>query len=257
MKNILPTLSSKNEIEDGIVIEALPYCKANCHKSGCSKFYENIKKNAKAGFHVCPKGLTVYVSSDKGQLTIYPSIRVKGFYKKGSDQYFHRAASADVSFSPIISEDFFQRLLAIDEVCTTQGSEIETVHNIYGEMLHDIRKICAHIKNKCEDIIALDESSKEIANQCDIFDVLQKIKNIEALSGIAVSRFEAYDISMNPETICLGAKRNRVIYQKFHKAKYMLMGYLDKDVNIQLEGRSTFEFPVYQTFDVLPFKECI
>lgn len=224
----------------------------NSHKESCLKFYADLKKSA-SGFYTCPKGFTAYVSKVGEEILIYTSLRVKGYYKKGKDQYLQRPLSVQPSFSPVITKDFFKRLMAIDDTYIAQKDAIENIHNTYGEMLHDIRKICAHIKNKCEDIIELDESVEKVSAHCDTFDILQKIKNIEALSGIAVSRFEAYDISMNPETICFGTRRNRVIYQKFHKAKYMLTGYLNKDVNIQLEGHSTFEFPVYQTFDVLPF----
>lgn len=254
MKKAFPVLrdSQGNEIEDGSIIDALPYCKKNCNKGSCSNFYQEIR-GVESGFYVCPKGLSVYVSRSNGFTIVYTSMRVKGHYNKKQSQSLNGINLSNESFTPIIGEDLFFRLKNCDMQIAEQENTIESTKNIHAELLHDIRKICAHIKNKSEDIIGLDDNIEEISKDCDIFEMLQRVKNIEALASIATSRFEVYDISMNPATMCYGERRNRTIYQKFHKAKYMLTNYMGKDIRIIMRGRSIFNYPVYQTFDALPF----
>lgn len=254
MKRMFPVLkfNEKNEIEDGSIIEALPYCKENCNRKSCSKFYSQLQY-AENGFYICPTGLSAYVSSTKDSRIIYTCMRIKGHYNKKSTQILEQNGLADKCFDPVIGEEMFFRLKACDTQMMDQESVVESTKNIHAELLHDIRKICAHIKNKSEDIIRLDEYAEEVSKSCNVFETLQRVKNIEALASIATSRFDVYDISMNPATMCYGNRRIRTIYQKFHKAKYMLTNYMDKGIDINLLGRSTFEFPVYQTFDALPF----
>lgn len=254
MKRMFPVLKAdeKNEIEDGSIIEALPYCKENCNRKSCSKFYSQLQ-HAETGFYICPIGLSAYVSSMKDSRTIYTSMRIKGHYNKKTASILEQSGLEEKCFGPVIGEEMFFRLKACDTQMRDQESIVESTKNIHAELLHDIRKICAHIKNKSEEIIRLDEHAEEVSKNCNIFETLQRVKNIEALASIATSRFDVYDISMNPTTMCYGNRRIRTIYQKFHKAKYMLANYMDKDIDINLIGRSTYEFPVYQTFDALPF----
>ena len=254
MKRMFPVLKAdeKNEIEDGSIIEALPYCKENCNRKSCSKFYSQLQ-HAETGFYICPIGLSAYVSSMKDSRTIYTSMRIKGHYNKKTASILEQSGLEEKCFGPVIGEEMFFRLKACDTQMRDQESIVESTKNIHAELLHDIRKICAHIKNKSEEIIRLDEYAEEVSKNCNIFETLQRVKNIEALASIATSRFDVYDISMNPTTMCYGNRRTRTIYQKFHKAKYMLANYMDKDIDINLIGRSTYEFPVYQTFDALPF----
>ena len=254
MKRMFPVLKAdeKNEIEDGSIIEALPYCKENCNRKSCSKFYSQLQ-HAETGFYICPIGLSAYVSSMKDSRTIYTSMRIKGHYNKKTASVLEQSGLEEKCFGPVIGEEMFFRLKACDTQMRDQESIVESTKNIHAELLHDIRKICAHIKNKSEEIIRLDEYAEEVSKNCNIFETLQRVKNIEALASIATSRFDVYDISMNPTTMCYGNRRTRTIYQKFHKAKYMLANYMDKDIDINLIGRSTYEFPVYQTFDALPF----
>ena len=254
MKRMFPVLKAdeKNEIEDGSIIEALPYCKENCNRKSCSKFYSQLQ-HAETGFYICPIGLSAYVSSMKDSRTIYTSMRIKGHYNKKTASILEQSGLEEKCFGPVIGEEMFFRLKACDTQMRGQESIVESTKNIHAELLHDIRKICAHIKNKSEEIIRLDEYAEEVSKNCNIFETLQRVKNIEALASIATSRFDVYDISMNPTTMCYGNRRTRTIYQKFHKAKYMLANYMDKDIDINLIGRSTYEFPVYQTFDALPF----
>lgn len=251
MKGMFPVLKTdgKNEVEDGSIIEALSYCKENCNRKSCSKFYDQLQC-AESGFYTCPIGLSAYVSNSK---EIYTSMRIKGHYDKKSARILEQKGFVDQCFSPVIGEEMFLRLKACDTQMRDQESVVESTKNIHAELLHDIRKICAHIKNKSEDIIRLDEYAEEVSRSCNVFETLQRVKNIEALASIATSRFDVYDISMNPATMCYGNRRVRTIYQKFHKAKYMLTNYMDKGIDINLVGRSTFGFPVYQTFDALPF----
>lgn len=180
-------------------------------------------------------------------------MRIKGHYNKKTASILEQSGLEEKCFGPVIGEEMFFRLKACDTQMRDQESIVESTKNIHAELLHDIRKICAHIKNKSEEIIRLDEHAEEVSKNCNIFETLQRVKNIEALASIATSRFDVYDISMNPTTMCYGNRRIRTIYQKFHKAKYMLANYMDKDIDINLIGRSTYEFPVYQTFDALPF----
>ena len=219
MKRMFPVLKAdeKNEIEDGSIIEALPYCKENCNRKSCSKFYSQLQ-HAETGFYICPIGLSAYVSSMKDSRTIYTSMRIKGHYNKKTASILEQSGLEEKCFGPVIGEEMFFRLKACDTQMRDQESIVESTKNIHAELLHDIRKICAHIKNKSEEIIRLDEYAEEVSKNCNIFETLQRVKNIEALASIATSRFDVYDISMNPTTMCYGNRRTRTIYQKFHKA---------------------------------------
>lgn len=254
MKNLLPILKigQRNEIRDGVVLEAHSSCKKNCNSKSCHNFYKQLESKTD-GFYTCPKGLTAYVSRANGLLVIYTSMRVKGHYNKKATKDMSKSSSSNESFAPAIGEDLFLRLKSCDFTIADQETIIERAKGIHSELFHDIRKICAHIKNKSEDIIAFEDNTREIAENCDTFEVLQRVKNIEALASVATSRFDVYDISMNPEIMCLGQKRNRTVYKKFHKARYMLTNYLEKNVTITMSGQSVFSHPIYQTFDVLPF----
>ena len=254
MKRLFPVLKieQENSIEDGFVIEALPYCKKNCNKPSCLNFYMKLQC-AESGFYTCPKGLSVYVSKINDLPIIFTSMRIKGHYEKKASQKLIIDNSSKELLIPVIGEEMFFRLKACDTQIVEQTTAIDNIKSIHAELLHDIRKICAHIKNKSEDIIGLDDNIEEISESCNMFEILQRVKNIEALASIATSRFEVYDISMNPATMCYGERRVRTIYKKFHKAKYMLTNYMEKGTNIILQGRSNFDYPVYQTFDALPF----
>lgn len=254
MKRMFPSLKfeQENNIEDGFVIQSIPYCKKNCNKKSCLDFYRKLQY-AESGFYTCPKGLSAYVSKENDFPVIYTSMRIKGHYEKKVSQKIISDNLPNGVLTPVIGEELFFRLKAYDTQAIEQATVIANIKNIHAELLHDIRKICAHIKNKSEDIIGLDDNIEEICKNCNLFETLQRVKNIEALASIATSRFDVYDISMNPATMCYGERRVRTIYKKFHKAKYMLTNYMEKGINIILQGRSTFSYPIYQTFDALPF----
>lgn len=250
MKYSLPIWDSDNGIINGTIVDSLPYCQKNCHKSSCANYYQQI--STVEGFHLCPKGLVSYVIKKDAARIIYSSLRIKGHYKKGADDKLFRDDGSS-AFTPAISEEFFARLVKNDEEISALYNQLDNNLLIYRELLHDVKKLNAHIKNKAEDIITLDENASEVAERTDIFETLQRIKNIEAMAGIIASRFDVFDLTVNPANMSRGEKRNRVIYKKFHKAKYMLTNYLGKHIAITFTGSSMFTYAVNQTFDTLPF----
>ena len=102
MKRVFPVLKADetNEIEDGSIIEALPYCKENCNRKSCSKFYSQLQC-AESGFYICPTGLSAYVSNAKDSCIIYTSMRIKGHYNKKSVQRLEQNGFADKCFGPV------------------------------------------------------------------------------------------------------------------------------------------------------------
>lgn len=108
MKRMFPVLKAdeKNEIEDGSIIEALPYCKENCNRKSCSKFYSQLQY-AENGFYICPTGLCAYVSSTKDSRIIYTSMRIKGHYNKKSAQMLEQNNLVENCFGPVIGEKCF------------------------------------------------------------------------------------------------------------------------------------------------------
>ena len=96
---LLPSWTKSNGIEDGSVIDALPYCKNHCQSNSCRKYYSEICD--KPGFHQCPKGLSSYVITGE-QACVYSSMRVKGYYQKGCDSAYNRGDSSE-SITPVIN----------------------------------------------------------------------------------------------------------------------------------------------------------
>lgn len=155
--------------------------------------------------------------------------------------------------TPVINEQLFFNLVKNDEQLLSLHNQLDSNSLIYKELLHDIKKLSSHIRNKAEEIIQLDDNVADISKQISISDTLQRVKNIETMAGIITSRFAVFDLTANPTMLSKGEKRERVIYQKFHKAKYMLTNYLNKNVAITFSGNSLFKYAVNQTFDTLPF----
>lgn len=183
---------------------------------------------------------------------IYTSLRIAGHYKRGNDKQLFRGDNRG-SLTPVINEQLFFNLVKNDEQLISLHSQLDNNGIIYKEFLHDIKKLSSHIRNKAEEIIQLDDNIVEISQQISVPDTLQRVKNIEAMAGIMTSRFAVFDLTANPTILSQGEKRERVIYQKFHKAKYMLTNYLNKNVTITLLGNSLFKYAVNQSFDTLPF----
>lgn len=236
--NLLPEYID-GAIKDGIVIRCHPFCSKNCTSKKCADHYAKIKVGAN-GIYACPHGLsTMVLSDDRGQ-RIFTSLKEKETYNHPK---VNQLRPKDYTIGPKLE---YEKLLSLAEISINierEKSIAISSQNETNNLLHEIRKINAQIKNTC-DLIDISEISND--------ELLTYIENIHVCSYLIYNRFQYYDSVVNP-SLNQGSNYTGVIFQKFDKMRKLFKGYLRKNVWISLNTQSRFEYPIFPTFETLLF----
>lgn len=239
MENLLPMLYN-GEFTDGTVIHSSERCKKKCKEESCVKFYKKIEKSNE-GIYECPGGYTVYHKiTDRGSL-FYNGFRVKNHFKKIS--YKHEENNY------VIPENLFNDLLVAEERIEKFYQETEHRSNIHNDLLHDVKKLDSQILYKSQDIL------NTYANKGSEYkEILNKIKNINAMEELISCKYNVYDLALNIQALSLGNTSMVNIYKKFDKVRYILIGYKNKNVNIDFQGQTDYKYEMKTSYaEILPF----
>lgn len=232
--------------EDGSIIKAMPRCDIKYCTGGCKNFYERIQSKDD-GYYKCPSGYTVYKRTDNQNIVFYCGIRVKNYCdRKKMNMQQDESGTSNIVLSP----ELFEKMIMMDVKVKELSEQLDREKEIHKDLLHDVRKLDGLIKNKAEEIIAVYEdgfSDKE-------YDLLQKVKNIQAMEELIACKYSVYDLVSNIDILNVGNKSTISIYKKFDKARYILYNYKNKGIIINFQGETEFTYKgnlVY--FDILPF----
>lgn len=243
-----PHIEEKSKIPlDGAVLETPEYCYI-ADREKCQEYYGRIEN--KNGFHTCPYGFSSYVDNEKD--TIYTGLRVSGEYdreklknKEEEDEYIPTIPKSVIKRSMDnyfrIQKDFDRAFEELDKV----KKESNEVEEFVDSILHEIRNFNRDIKFYAEKTDRVYEGKDKVRDN---------IKRINALAHLISIRLKSYDIEKNPDVITSSGRYPKVVHKKFYKAKKILGRKGDsEDVKIKLLGESTFEWPMYDIFDIVPF----
>lgn len=85
--SLIPYLDSTKKIVDGTYIKALNFCKENCQKERCQKFYDTLLQSSNNGFYKCPYGLSVYLKKINDEKRVFVSFREQNTYVKKNKRF--------------------------------------------------------------------------------------------------------------------------------------------------------------------------
>lgn len=242
-KGILPMIEDEVFIE-GSMIKAMPRCNEKYNVGGCKRFYEKVK-GKEDGLYKCQSGYTIYKRTVDGQCIIYCGLRIKGFYDRKK-----QPVQQDTIDNFVLSQELFLELLKVDDEVKMLETQLHREKEIHKDLLHDIRKLDGLIKNKAEEIIA----TYNDALSGDVYEILQKVKNIQAMEELIACKYSVYDLVSNIDILNVANKNTISVYKKFDKARYILLNYKGKGIPIVFEGETEYTYNgsmIY--FDMLPF----
>ena len=231
-------------LEDGSTIKAIQKCKEKYNVDGCRNFYDRLK-DKEDGFYMCPSGFTVYKRTLDGKCTFYCGIRVKKYYDKKK-----RILQQESVENPILSQELFEKMIITDDELRELNNQLSREKEIHKDLLHDIRKLDGLVKNKAEEIVA---TYTDVLSG-DVYDVVQRVKNIQAMEELIACKYSVYDLVSNIDILNMGNKSTISVYKKFDKVRYILFNYKSKGVAINFVGETEYTYKanlIY--FEILPF----
>lgn len=241
MNYLIPTVVD-GQLYDGKVIRAIHKCNKKCCEQPCVDFYIKLKDKPE-GFYTCPSGYSVYKSSFKELPIFYVGMLVKKHYKKRTN------SNSDEEDYIVINEKMFYRLLAEQENYIELQQNYTKDKEIQKDLLHDVRKLDSLIKSKSDNIIRECEALYDLSH-----DILNKIKNINAMEEVIACKYSVFDLVSNIGVLAMGDLSDVNIYKKFDKVRYILAGYKNKDIPIEFCGETNFVYKMNLSYaDILPF----
>lgn len=242
MYYLVPTLVDE-KFYDGEVIQVLPRCKLKYDKSPCLEFYKKLS-NSPEGFYVCPSGCTVYHKVDNGKQIYYFGLLVKKHFNKKT--YIHSTDDAELT---VVQENVFLGIIHQQEKISRLENDLKQSEVIRRDLFHDVRKLDSLIKSKSDALVRECEQNGGVSHE-----ILNRIKNINAMSEIIACKYSVYDLVSNIGVLSMGASLPVNIYRKFDKVRYILKDYKNKNVTIFFDGETTYEYAMNIGYaDILPF----
>lgn len=251
MAYLLPVLANQS-IEDGEFIQAPEFCKSECSKGACKKFYESIKESDFNRFIVCPHGMTVYMYSHGEIFIPFVGMRCRGIYDKQKAKDIRQNYDSG-HYDPILDEKKFLTLIehsVKEQISISKAVEKE---NTLDSIAHEVKKLNAQIKDRTDVIIqSYDTEDGSSLSEEDIKDIFGKIKTIYVCSSLINMRFSLLNYEKNPSVLSQGILNTCNVYKKFDKMRIVFSNYLRKKVPIQIHGNSYYQIKAYPFFEMLP-----
>lgn len=251
MAYLLPVLTNQS-IEDGTFIQAPEFCKSECSKSDCKKFYEGIKKSDFNRFIVCPHGMTVYMYSHGEIFIPFVGMRCRGTYNKQKAKEIRRNNDS-CHYDPILDEENFLTLMehsVKEQISISKAVEKE---KSLDSIAHEVKKLNAQIKDRTDLIIQYyDTESGNTLSDKEMKEIFEKIKTIYVCSSLISMRFSLLNYEKNPSVLSQGMQNTCNVYKKFDKMRIVFSNYLRKKVPIQIHGNSYYQIKAYPFFEMIP-----
>lgn len=245
--NLLPFLNSNQEICDGLIIKAFEFCKKNCTSRKCKRYHEEIVKERREGFYVCPYGLTSYLSESGGVLLLFTGFRVTGFFKKS-------IRFNDDIFSPILSPNQMVELIKKSDELSQMRDNLDWKLKLFQESNHEIKKLNSQIREHCDSLISTYVEKNDVYSltPTEYNKLFNRIRTLYVISNLISFRNNLLDFENHPDSIGIGRKTNIDIYRKFDKYSKVLREY-GNNISIRLSGSSYKRIMGYPSFEMIPF----
>ncbi len=241
--NIIPMyIIGIGELVDGIGIKCHQYCR-NKKNSKCDNYYKSIF-GEKEGLYTCPYGFNTYLVNSDGNLAIFTSIRVK-------EKYNNKKVNPKISKidkNKIIEEDELIRYIRIYKEYYRKSKQLDYLTEFVENMIHDVRKFNAHIKQKSNVIISKSTSKKKY-NEFEKYGM-----NIWAMSSYITTRLDTYNFLYNPQPMVSGLSSCNFyrIFDKIRKCFNEDCKEKNKKIILNCNGTCS-DIKAYDSIDLIPF----
>jgi K+-sensing histidine kinase KdpD len=242
-------IASKTPPEAGTVYETPHVCIRHYSKIGCQKFYESLEVEGPFKTYRCPVGFLVVVVNVEGQ-----KLAVSGMVDEPSHL---RSDLKKVTRSNRISKgtvtNWLRKMAAIRAKDRTVQERLiqEKVKEALGPF-HDIKRIIGSITSNAA--LLAKRQHPELASREAIEVAEPELKAIYKSAEIMDLIGTSLDSLTNPELLTSGKRRQRGIFDSFHKAIQILDGKAKASgVRFEVTGSSYDCAMLHGHFDVLPF----
>ena len=243
--SLLPFINTAGTLEDGTYIHLLPFCKNNCDKEKCQKYYEGLK-SCHGGSFRCPYGLSSFIYTTTEGKIIFTGLRIKGTYDKEKSKFMN----VDTTFNPVIPEEHCISIAKEIAVTISEKNELKSKLDAINDLLHETRSLNGQVKN------SIDQLYETATNESDLEydDLLSALKNAHVCSHLIFNRFSYFDSILNP-AVTRSSPYSAGVFKKFDKMRKLLKNYLRKNVWISLNTPRPCEFSykITPSFETLLF----
>ena len=245
--NILPIYQvGLDEIMNGRDIKVPEFCRKNCRKEKCKKFYEELF-NKEEGLYECPYGFSSYIfTTVEENKCIFTCLRVKNKYDQ--KKLIPKIKREAQDYKEINEKSLKKYVIAYKQYA--ENSIMYNRHKKFvEETFHDVRKFTGGIRAKNTRIRKAAEASKNKGK------FLELSKSIEAYAWFLTLRINNYDFTYCNDMIEKDISIPRNIYGLFYKTKQCVSERLnEKGIKIKMDSnRQCREVNTKSSIEVLPF----
>lgn len=248
--SLIPYLDSTKKIVDGTYIKALNFCKENCQKERCQKFYDTLLQSSNNGFYKCPYGLSVYLKKINDEKRVFVSFREQNTYVKKNKRFLKEKV-----YNPVLEKEQIEALINTSINNDITNKQVSEIQNSVDSMLHELRKLNAQIKEHCDSLFSNygDKDDLYTLPPDEYTKLFDRLKTLYVISTMINTRYSLYSYEKDPDILTLSMPINTNIYKKFDKCRKVLKNYQKRNVFINLSGTSYKVFKAYPPFEMIPF----
>lgn len=229
-----------DEIMDGTLIKCPNFCKTKKNIK-CLQFYKKIFAE-KAGIYVCPYGFNVCIYREDERCEIFTCLRIKGEYLKN----LVNPKINDFDNNRVISEAEMSAYIKAYISYEKRIDDLKFLESFMEEMVHDLRKFNALIKNNSNTIqYNINSKTKvEAAGHA-----------IWAMSSYISTRLDAYSFLYDRDRLVTGGMTTYNFYRIFDKIKKCFKASFDeKGLHFNLYSNGLVpDIKAYDCIEMIPF----
>lgn len=251
MKTLLP-LRTESQIEDGLLIKALDFCKKNCHSGVCQRFYSGLTDSDYNHFVICPHGMSVYPAHNNGILHCFVCMRNRDAYDRQRAKGIGNSINNQI-YNPLLDTETLQGLIDFSISNEYERIQLTEQRASIESISHEVKKLNAQIRDRSDVILqSFDLDSETPLNPQEKHSLAEKIKTIYVSSSVVQGRFTLLDYEKNPQVLKAGAMFDCNVYKKFEKMKIIFSNFLGRRIPIHLTGNSFECIRAYPSFEMIP-----
>ena len=247
---LITSINNQLIVSPGEVIEMYSRCKTETMSKKCKKFYQDLfEQGPNDVFITCPCGMSAIKRVYQGEATIYTCFRENNTYKRKEVNQ-----KKEKVFNPILEKNVIYSLIHADEDYQRESSSFLIKKRNFDNILHEVKKLNAIIKESCCDIFetyALDCEGIEL-DQRDTQNLFTKIRTIYLTSNLIYSKYALFDFETEPNSVKRSTPCALGVYKKFDKLRKIFKNYKYRGINIYLTGTSYKKIMMYESFDSIP-----
>ena len=183
---LLPMIKD-GTLNDGTYIHLLPFCKFNCSKGKCAKYYERISQEA-SGVFCCPYGLSSYVFKSRTHNIVFSGLRIRGQYDKAKAKSINPDQNI---YNPLLSEENVLALVQETAIGIDEQESFQKKLDEINDLLHETRTLNGRVKATIDSLWENNEDETSISRE----ELLTTLKNVHVSSHMISNRFAYFDLS--------------------------------------------------------------